>query len=297
MKNKKGFTLIELLAVIVILGIILTIAGTSVYNAIKTSKENAKFAAAKEIVEIADAYLAENPYEDDGLTKKTIVTVKELCDEGYLEEDATNPRTGENNLCTTDKQIAVAILDDNFCDQYKSFDNDGCNDSKIQFDDGNRGYKINNYGIIIESSSGKIKTKLTIESFKPPQVFQGEGGTIDIDVDSVSDAFSQQKCKAELKNNSLYSYLIKKEIINPLTKEAFIESDFDSDNIIFIKGKDVDNNYYIGVDDNENYEDYEDLDNSNNFDYSCQKENDKYAHYYYHSDSSCGIKILTDEGC
>ena len=89
MKNKKGFTLIELLAVIVVLAIILVIAGSSVINSINDSKEKAKYMAAKEIVSMAEAYFAVN-------TDKTYVSVETLVEEGYLEEDVTNPATGEN---------------------------------------------------------------------------------------------------------------------------------------------------------------------------------------------------------
>lgn len=88
-KNNKGFTLIELLAVIVILGIILTIATTSVIKNINDSKEKARYIAAKEIVQIAEAYFAVNGSE-------TSVTIGGLSD--YLEQDVTNPKNGENDL-------------------------------------------------------------------------------------------------------------------------------------------------------------------------------------------------------
>ncbi|MGN1268779.1 MAG: type II secretion system protein [Candidatus Aphodocola sp.] len=88
-KNNKGFTLIELLAVIVVLSIILTIATTAVLKTIKDSKEKAKYIAAKEIVDIAEAYFATN-------SSATDVTINDLSD--YLQSDATNPATGENDL-------------------------------------------------------------------------------------------------------------------------------------------------------------------------------------------------------
>lgn len=83
MKNKKGFTLIELLAVIVILGIIMTIATTNVLKSIKQSKIKARYIAAKDITEIASAYLATN--------NKNCVEVSELILKKYLNTDATNP--------------------------------------------------------------------------------------------------------------------------------------------------------------------------------------------------------------
>ena len=89
MKNKKGFTLIELLAVIVILGIIMTIATTRVLKNINDSKAKAKYIAAKEIVDMAEVYFATD-------SSATEVTINDLSD--YLESDATNPATGENDL-------------------------------------------------------------------------------------------------------------------------------------------------------------------------------------------------------
>ncbi len=86
-RNNKGFTLIELLAVIVVLSIILTIATTAVLKTIKDSKEKAKYIAAKEIANIAEAYFATHSTDE--------VEVKKLCNE-YMEKDATNPATGEN---------------------------------------------------------------------------------------------------------------------------------------------------------------------------------------------------------
>lgn len=90
MKN-KGFTLIELLAVIVLLSIVMVIATTNVIKSVKDSKEKAKYIAAKEIVEISEAYFAIN-------TDKTEASISDLKD--YLKNDATNPKTGENNLLT-----------------------------------------------------------------------------------------------------------------------------------------------------------------------------------------------------
>lgn len=88
MKN-KGFTLIELLAVIVILGIIMVIATTSVSKSLEESRKRAKFIAAKEITEIAAAYIET---ETDGGNE---VFIENLIGY-YLENDVTNPLTGEN---------------------------------------------------------------------------------------------------------------------------------------------------------------------------------------------------------
>lgn len=90
MKKSKGFTLIELLAVIVIVGILITLVSIGVTRYVKTSKEKVKVQAAEEIIEIAKAYMATN--------NVYAVNVSTLMDEGYLENDATNPKTGKNDL-------------------------------------------------------------------------------------------------------------------------------------------------------------------------------------------------------
>ena len=101
MERKNGFTLIELLAVIVVLSIILVIATSSVIKNINDSRAKAKYIAAKEIVDIASAYIeteTDGIYietETDGIDKEC-VKVKDLIDKDYLEKDVTNPKTGEN---------------------------------------------------------------------------------------------------------------------------------------------------------------------------------------------------------
>ena len=89
-RNKNGFTLIELLAVIVILGIIMTIATTNVIKSINNSREKSKEIAKKEIISYAEAYFATNNSNTD------CVSVEKLYDLGYLTGDVTNPETGKN---------------------------------------------------------------------------------------------------------------------------------------------------------------------------------------------------------
>ena len=129
-KNNKGFTLIELLAVIVVLSIILTIATTAVLKTIKDSKEKAKYIAAKEIVDIAEAYFATN-------SSATEVTIGDLGD--YLESDATNPATGENDLLTngTSQIVCRSITQ-------KDVDNRNATNTRTYSKQSN--YKVNNNG-------------------------------------------------------------------------------------------------------------------------------------------------------
>lgn len=91
MKNKKGFTLIELLAVVVVLGLIMIIATSAVGKVIENSKIKARYIAAKEITEIAMAYMETESVGVDEVGSEKCIDVKTLVDNGYLEGDVTNP--------------------------------------------------------------------------------------------------------------------------------------------------------------------------------------------------------------
>ncbi len=88
MNNKKGFTLMELLAVIVILGIIMFIVARSVIESVNQSKLKVRFLAAKEIAEIADAYISTEIPTKFG---NECVSIKILLENGFLAEDAIDP--------------------------------------------------------------------------------------------------------------------------------------------------------------------------------------------------------------
>lgn len=105
MKNNKGFTLVELLAVIVVLAIILVIAGTNVSKSIEDTRKKTKYIAAKEIVDIASAYIYEKGKDTDG---DYCYSIDQLGD--YLENDVTNPYTGDNSWTDKNKQ-GVCLCD------------------------------------------------------------------------------------------------------------------------------------------------------------------------------------------
>ena len=121
MKKSKGFTLIELLAVIIILGIVVALASVGVSKSIKKSKEKLKVQAAEEIIAVAKAYMATN--------NVYAVDVKTLIDEGYLAKDATNPKTGENDLNDIDPGDFYVVECSN-CKKTDAF-NDGYSGDKF----------------------------------------------------------------------------------------------------------------------------------------------------------------------
>lgn len=86
--NKKGFSLIELLAVIVILGIIMTVATIGVIKYLEQSRKQAYDTMEKSSYDAARNYLMEQSIITYPLTLK----IEDLVEEGYLEalEDPVN---------------------------------------------------------------------------------------------------------------------------------------------------------------------------------------------------------------
>lgn len=87
-KNKKGFTLIELLAVIVVLGVIMSIAGTAVLKQKKKANQGEIDSLYNTIKGFgADVYLSKKEsacYSDSWLKAK-----------GYLKSEVVSPSNGE----------------------------------------------------------------------------------------------------------------------------------------------------------------------------------------------------------
>ena len=95
MKNKKGFTLIELLSVIVLIGIVLSLAVLGISSIRKTVLEK-QYINVKTEIELA----AEKYYND---TESTQMYVQTLLDEGYLKannesKEIVDPRDSQNKL-------------------------------------------------------------------------------------------------------------------------------------------------------------------------------------------------------
>lgn len=94
MKN-KGFTLVELLAVIAILSIISLIAVPTINNSINASRNKAYESQIKMLQVGAKSWGADNVYKLPAKGATTTVTVGTLKSGGYVDSNATNPKTNK----------------------------------------------------------------------------------------------------------------------------------------------------------------------------------------------------------
>ena len=94
MKN-KGFTLIELLGTIVILSAILLIIIPGVTSSIKKSEKDADDSTKNSIILAAQNWVSDNKYVFDNAKCKGI-TVKDLQEYGYLDENVKLPSDGSD---------------------------------------------------------------------------------------------------------------------------------------------------------------------------------------------------------
>jgi len=91
MKKQKGFTLVEVLAVIVIVGILLTVAALMVQTIIMKSREDAFLATALSLQEASRKYSLYDQIDKEPVEK---VFYAELVKEGLIEK-IRDPFTGE----------------------------------------------------------------------------------------------------------------------------------------------------------------------------------------------------------
>ena len=92
--NKKGFTLVELLVVIVILGVIMSIAIPSITSSVERSKAKQREQVINIIISAGELYADKHK---NGFTQ---VSVPTLIDEGYLTlDDAKDPQNEKSTIC------------------------------------------------------------------------------------------------------------------------------------------------------------------------------------------------------
>lgn len=90
---KKAFTLVEVLAVIVLLGILLTIIIPNVNSSIKSSREKTLKVQMQEIYSAAESYFLDHELS---ITEPTYVTINQLKSSGLLDnKEIKNPVTNK----------------------------------------------------------------------------------------------------------------------------------------------------------------------------------------------------------
>lgn len=131
MKNNKGFTLVETIAVIIILGVVLSIAVPSITNVVKSTNKNRMISDAKTF-----ASKAKEMYESDtigiGINNKSLKEITELgkspFGKEYCVENSTVTCNEENKNVTCN-----VVLKDENGNQVK------INNGKVDFSTGNGG--------------------------------------------------------------------------------------------------------------------------------------------------------------
>lgn len=86
--NRKGFTLVELLGSLAILGLILGIGLYSVRGTLSSSLTTLNSVSENELYDTAEIYVMENSISwINDFEEYTCVTIDELVDKGYFEQD------------------------------------------------------------------------------------------------------------------------------------------------------------------------------------------------------------------
>ena len=108
-ENNKGFTLIELLSTIIILSLVLSITSYAVISIIDKIRQNSYEVTINNVESNSNSYLLENKdrlffiASADGKIEYQCITVKNLIDYGYLNDNVTNsPVSKDTNVSPND---------------------------------------------------------------------------------------------------------------------------------------------------------------------------------------------------
>ena len=116
--NSKGFTLVELLAVIVILGLVMTIVVPNVASILNTSKDKLNDSQEEIIESAARQWGIEHVSLEGNAPSKSYVDIQTLQNEGFLEDkNIKNLIDNESILPTT--RICITYANNQFVYTYK----------------------------------------------------------------------------------------------------------------------------------------------------------------------------------
>ena len=112
MKNNKGFTLVETIAVIIILGVVLSIAVPSITNVVKSTNKNRMISDAETFISEVKEYVESDTIGNTPNDKKyTLGSIKsKLSKSPYGEEYKKNSYVDITNysVCLTDGEYRAA---------------------------------------------------------------------------------------------------------------------------------------------------------------------------------------------
>lgn len=134
--NKKGFTLVELLAVIIILGVLALITGTTVTHFVKSAQKDLDEKQLHNIKLAAKTYYIENKDLFNNIDSCVTLTLEFLKKQGYIDKNIKNPSSNEKIGDNIGDNIYVNINLDKDNTSYEVHNNENDNCTLINIENG-----------------------------------------------------------------------------------------------------------------------------------------------------------------
>lgn len=114
MKNNKGFTLVETIAVIIILGVVLSIAVPSITNVVKSTNKNRMISDAETFISEVKEYVESDTIGNT--SEKYIYTLKDIKDKTKLSKSPYGEEYDKNSYVEikNDNSYNVCLTDGNY---------------------------------------------------------------------------------------------------------------------------------------------------------------------------------------